>query len=181
MPSSRVLKKSLGSPKVASTTAVRTAVTDNGSTQEITASINNPDVPRNITVTAGGTSTDVKAIKVTVYGTNVYGEEISEEIGPFTENATGTKEGSKAFKTVTKIKIPAHDGTGATTATGFGEKLGLGVKLGLNTVLHAHLNGTRESTAPTVAVSSSAVESNTIYLNSTCNETAVVVFYSQYR
>lgn len=181
MPSSRVLKKSLGSPAVASTTGVHAAVTDTGSESVVTTGITNPAVPRNITVTAGGESGDVKAIKVTVEGTNAYDEAISEEIGPFTVNTTGTKEGSKAFKTVTKIKIPAHDGTGATTAVGFGEKLGLGVKLGLNTVLHAHLGTTRESTAPTVAVSSSAVESNTVDLNSSCNGTAVTIFYSQYR
>lgn len=172
-----IRKRTLGSPAVASTTGVKTAVTDNGSAQEITSNINNPAVPRNITATAGGTSTDVKAIKVTVYGTNVYGEEISEEIGPFTENATGTKEGSKAFKTVTKIKIPAHDGTGATTAIGFGEKLGLGVCLSYDSVINAYLNNVCESTRPTVVFDGSLVEGNTVDLNSTCNGNPVFVTY----
>lgn len=176
---SRVRTLSVGSAKNASTTAVHAAVTDTGSESVVTTAITNPDVPRNITVTAGGTAEDIKAIKVTVEGTNSNGEKISEEIGPFTVNTAGTKEGAKAFKTVTKIKIPAHDGTGATTAVGYGNVLGLGLKLSRNTVIATHLNGVREGTAPTVAVSSSKVESNTIKLSSSPSETAILVdFYS---
>jgi hypothetical protein len=67
---------------------------------------------------------------------------------------------------VTKITIPAHDGTGATTAIGRGSKLGLGTKLRLNTVRAAYLNNVLEGTAPTVAISPTAVESNTVLLNS---------------
>lgn len=178
MPSSRVRKLSLGSPAVASTTAVHAAVTDNGATQNVTTAITNPVVPRNITVTAGGTAGDIKAIKVTVEGTNSDGDAISEEIGPFTENTAGTKEGAKAFKTVTKISIPKHDGEGATTAVGFGEKVGLGVKLARNSVVAAFLANTREATAPTVTTSTTAVESNTIDLSSTLDaEKAVIVDY----
>lgn len=172
---SRVRTVSFGSPKNGSTTAVHAAVEDNGAEQKVKTAITNPDQPRNITVTAGGTEEDIKAIKVTVVGTNVFGEAISEEIGPFTVNTAGTKEGSKAFKTVTEIKIPAHDGEGATTAVGTGNKLGLPGKLSRNTVIAAYLNNVKEGTAPTVAVSSSAVESNTLKLNSTPNETAVLV------
>lgn len=176
---SRVRTTSIGAAKNASTTAVHAAVTDNGATQNITTAITNPDVPRNLTVTSGGTASDIKAIKVTVTGTNSNGDVISEEIGPFTENSGTTVEGSKAFATVTKISIPKHDGEGATTATGYGNKLGLGLKLSRNTVIAAFLNGVREGTAPTVAVSSSAVESNTVKLSTNPSETAILVdFYS---
>lgn len=177
---SRVLQLDLGSPAKASTTAVHAAVTDNGAQQVVTTAITNPDGARNITATAGGTATDIKAIKVTIEGTNAAGATISEELPAFTVDTAGTKEGAKAFKTVTKITIPAHDGLGATTAIGFGEKLGLGVKLSRNSVLAAFLGGTKEGTAPTVAVSSTAVESNTIDLNSELDteKTVLVDYYT---
>lgn len=166
-----------GSPAVGATTAVHAAVTDTGSDQVVTTGITNPPVPRNVTATAGGTATDVKAIQVIVAGTNINNEAITETLPAFTVNTTGTVTGSKAFKTITSITIPAHDGTGATTAIGTGAKLGLPSKLSRNTVLAAYLNGAREGTPPTVAVSASAVESNTATLASTLDGTAVVIDY----
>lgn len=157
--------------------AVHAAVTDNGSARTITTSITNPACARSITATAGGTSADVKAITVTVTGTDINGAVISEVLPAFTVNTTGTVEGNKAFKTVTSITIPAHDGTGATTSIGTGAKLGLDHMLDLNSVESAFLGGTKEGTAPTVAVSSSAVCSNTVSLNSALNGTAVDIFY----
>lgn len=165
------------SATVASTTGIHAAVTDNGGDQTVTTGITQPSVPRNITATAGGTSADVKAIQVVVTGTNYADEVISETLPAFTVNTTGTVVGSKAFKTVTSILIPAHDGTGATTAIGFGEKLGLPDKLPTNTVLLASLGGTKEDTAPTVATSTTALESNTVDLNSALNSSEVAIFY----
>jgi len=150
---------------VASTTGVHAAVTDTGESQEITTGITSPAIPRNITVTAGGTATDIKAIQVIVAGTNYADEAITETLPAFTVDTAGTVTGSKAFKTVTSITIPAHDGTGATTAIGFGAKLGLPYKLTHNTVLAAYLDNAKEATAPTVTVSSTAIESNTMTLN----------------
>lgn len=174
----RIRTLSLGSPAAASTTAVHAAVTDNGTEQTITSAITNPDVPRAVTATAGGTAADIKAIQVTVNGTNAAGQTISETLPAFTENNAGTVTGSKAFATVTSIVIPAHDGTGATTAIGTADKLGLGVALSRNTVLRAFLDGTLEGTAPTVATSASALESNTVDLNSASDGTEVIVdFY----
>jgi hypothetical protein len=168
---------SLGSPALGATTAVHAAVTDNGAQQVITTAITSPDVPRNVTATAGGTAGDIKAIQVVVAGTDFEGNSISETLPAFTVDTGGTVVGSKAFKTVTSITIPAHDGTGATTAVGLGAKLGLPARLSRNTVLAAFLNGVREATAPTVTVSSSAIESNTATLNSALNGTAVIVDY----
>lgn len=128
--------------------------------------ITNPAIPRNITATAGGTAGDIKAIQVIITGTNFNDEVITETLPAFTVDTAGTVTGSKAFKTITQIDIPAHDGTGATTVIGWGDKLGLPIKLSHNTVLVAYLNNVKESTAPTVAVSSTAIESNTIDLNS---------------
>ena len=164
-----------GSPALGTTTAVRAAVTDNGAQQVITSSITNPAVPRNVTATAGGTAGDIKAIQVIVAGTNMHDEAITETLPAFTVDTAGTVTGSKAFKTVTSITIPAHDGTGATTSVGTGAKLGLPLKLSRNSVLAAYLNGAKEGTAPTVTVSATAVESNTVSLNSALDGSAVII------
>ncbi|MDT8901163.1 hypothetical protein [Anaeroselena agilis] len=143
----------------------------------VTTNITNPDVPRNITATAGGTAGDIGAVAVTIEGTNAAGEVISETLPAFTANTAATKAGNKAFKTVTKITTPAHDGTGATTAIGWGSKLGLVHKLAHNTVLAAYIDNTIEDTAPTVAVSATALESNTVTLASTLDGDPVDVYY----
>lgn len=163
----------------ASTTGVHAAVTDNGAEQVITTGFTNPPSARNITATAGGTAGDIKAVSVTIEGTDIEDNAISETLPPFTVDTAGTVVGSKAFKTVTKETIPAMDGTGATVSLGFGDKLGLATKLSRNTVIkgETYLDNTREATDPTVAVSSSAVCSNTVDLNSALNGTAVAVYY----
>lgn len=172
-------QESLGSPAVGATTAVHAAVTDNGAQQVVTTGITNPPTPRNITATSGGTAGDIKAIQVTVAGTNAEGVAISEVLPVFTADSATTVVGNKAFATVTSYTIPAHDGVGATTALGTGAKLGLGVRLTRNSVSGAYLAGVREGTPPTVAVSSTAIESNTVTLNSALNGTAVVVDFEE--
>lgn len=163
----------LGSPAVGAVAAVRAAVTDNGAVQTITTGITNPVVPRNLIATAGGTATDIKAIAVTVTGTDMYDAVISEVLPVFTVDTAGSVTGNKAFKTVTSISIPAHDGTGATTSVGTGAKLGVPATLSRNTILRAFLNDVVEATAPTVTVSATAVSSNTVTLNSALNGTPV--------
>jgi hypothetical protein len=172
----QVRRKTL-TPLAASTTGVHAAVTDNGAPQVITTGITQPDVPRNATATAGGTAGDIKAIQVTVAGTNESGDAISEALPAFTVDTAGTVVGSKIFKTITSITIPAHDGTGATTAIGRGSKLGLGRKVDRNSVVAAYLNKTKEGTPPTVAVSSSAIESNSVLLNSALDGNEVSIDY----
>lgn len=160
----------------ADTDGIHAAVIDNGAQQVITTGITQPSVPRNITATAGGTAGDIKAIQVIIEGTNYADEVITETLPVFTADTAGTVTGSKAFKTVTKITIPAHDGTGATTAIGFGDKLGLPFKLTHNTVLAAYLDNTKEGTAPTVAVSSTAIDGNTVDLDSALSGKNVDVY-----
>lgn len=155
-----------GNAPAASATGIHAAVTDNGSDQTITTGITNPAAPRNVTATAGGTAGDIKAVQVIVNGLDAAGAVISETLPAFTVNTAGIVTGDKAFASITSIVIPAHDGTGATTAIGYGSKLGLPVKLAENTVLNAYLGGAKEGTAPTVAVSSTVLASNTVTLNS---------------
>lgn len=160
---------------VAAPAAILAAVTSTGTPSVITTGFNNPAWPRCVTATSGGTATDIKAIQVVVEGTDFAGNVITETLPAFTVDTAGTVQGSKAFKTITKVTIPAHDGTGATTSIGINEKLGIPYKLTQNSVLAAYRNGAREGTAPTVTISGTALESNTVDLSSALNGTEVVV------
>lgn len=70
--------------------------------QSIIAGLTNPAVPRCLSVVASvaGVTT-----KVTVHGTNFADEDISEE---FTLNGVTTVNGSKAFRTITKVDLPVQ-------------------------------------------------------------------------
>lgn len=142
----------------------------------ITTGITQPNIPRNITATTDGTAADIKPVQVTITGTNALDEVITEVLPIFTENSKTTVVGNKAFKTVTSISIPAHDGLAATTSIGFGEKIGLPFKLAHNTVLKAYQDNTLEGTAPTVTVSATAIESNTVDLDTALNSKVVDVY-----
>jgi len=178
---SRIEAYSVGSPALGAADDVLAAYTDDGAAAVFPADqafAGQPDVARNITATAGGTAGDVAAIQVTVTGTDINGNVISEDLPAFTVNTTGIVTGTKCFKTVTQIDIPAHDGTGATTAVGLGAKLGLPVKTSRDTVIAAFFGGVREATRPTVTFSSSALESNGLTLNTALDGSSVVVdFY----
>jgi len=174
---SRIFQAALGSPALGAVADIHAAVTDDATQQVITTGLTNPDVPRVVSATAGGTAADIKAIQVIVEGTNDDGVVITETLPVFTVNSAGTVTGLKAFKTVTKITIPAHDGTGATTSVGSGAALGMPYALSKDTIVAAFLNGVYETTRPTVKVST-AVENTTVSLNSALDGNAVQVdFY----
>jgi len=167
------------SPALGVITDVHAAVTDDGTEQTITTSITNPDVPRVVSATAGGTATDIKAISCTIVGTDIAGNALTEVLPAFDVDTAGTKTGTKAFKTVTSITLPAHDGTGATTSFGTGAALGLAHKLTTNTVIDGctSLNAVQEGTDATVTVSSTVVASNTISLSTALDGNVVVAYY----
>lgn len=145
----------------------------------IITGITDPTIPRNITATTDGTAGDIKAVQVIIEGTNYMDEVITETLPVFTVDTKTTVVGSKAFKTVTKITIPAHDGLAATTSIGFGEKIGLSYKLSHNTLLykHTYLDNVVEATEPAVTVSATAIESNTIDLASALDGHAVDAYF----
>ena len=78
---------------------------------------------------------------------------------------------------MTKVTVPAMDGTGATVSVGFGDKLGIPFTLIKDTVIAAWKNNVREGTLPTVALDSSDVESNTVDLSSALDGTSVCVAF----
>lgn len=131
---------------------------------------------RNVTATTAGTAGDIKAVAATVYGKDIAGNDISEELPSFTADSATTVTGSKAFASVTKVVVPGMDGTGAKLKLGWGSKLGLPMCFDSNLVLAAVHNGSRESTAPTVAADKDKVSGNTVTLNTTLNGKAVEVY-----
>lgn len=154
----------LAAPDLAGT-AVHAAITgSSGGAVTTTTGITDPDVPRNLVVTPGGTTADVAAADVTITGTNVEGATISETF-TFAADATGAVTGNKAFKTVTSIVVPTQDGDAATFAVTTGAKLGIGMR-NLSSmpikVLVDNAGTLSLEDASASAFSSSAVESNTV-------------------
>lgn len=151
----------------ASTTAVHAAVNSVVAGQTVTSGFTNPDVPRNITLTFGGTTADIAAGTAVVTGTNVEGKVITENIS-IADNQTGTLVGNKAFKTVTSLQLPAADNTGATIAVGYGSKLGLNHKLvpGVTSIIVVQDTAV-DGSAPTVqaAPSASTIDNEDVELN----------------
>lgn len=83
----------------------------------ITSFDDQPTYCRRLTVTPGGTTADVKAGDVVIEGTDWYGTKITESF-TFTDNASSVVNGTKRFTTVTKVIIPAQDGSLATWDVG---------------------------------------------------------------
>lgn len=168
---SRIHSAALGAAALGVNTAILadTAMAS-GATTVVTAFAGQPDVARCLTVK--GNDANVTG-DVVIAGTNIGGETISETIAL---NGATAVSGNKAFKTVTSITLPAYAVANTERVrVGTGAKLGLPYKLSRNSVIAAFLANVREATAPTVAVSASALESNTATLNSALNGSAVIV------
>lgn len=121
-----------------------------------------PDVPRVITLTSGGTADDIKAVQAVVNGTNANDEVISETMPVFTVNTATTVTGAKAFKAVTSVVVPAMDGAAAEVSVGYGPALGIPYKMAYATdVLKCYFAGAAETLAAQT-VSATALESNTV-------------------
>lgn len=157
-------------PLLGTTNYVKTTFAGPTSAAALTLSSfsNQPDVPRNLTITPTGTTTDVEACVIVVSGKNFLNQNITENF-TFLADASTAVTGSKAFKSVTSILWPANCESGGFAATWI---VGTGSKLGLKNCMAnagdlswAELGGAYEATRPTCAVSASAVESNTCSLN----------------
>lgn len=137
--------------------AIHAAITSSFSAQTITTSITDPDVPRVLAVTPGGTDTDIGNGVITITGTNVEGATITDTFQLVDADTTQIV-GTKAFKTVTSIAVPACEGTAATFTIDTTNRLGLNhrlfpnnttVKVVYSTAIGTVDNGTLD-TAPTV-------------------------------
>lgn len=162
-------------PDAVSATYVHAAVTLPASgTTVVTTAITNPDFPRNVTVkgNAAGIAGDV-----VVAGTNIKDEAITETIAL---NEATEVEGTKAFKTVTSITVPAKtNGSGDTVSVGVAKKLGLPHIVDNAALLLVKLfDGSADS--GTLAVDSDEVEKNLFALNGSPNGAKFVDLYYLY-
>jgi hypothetical protein len=156
---------------VASNVNVLAATAQTAAAQTITANITQPSVPRNLIVKGNAVG---NAGNVVVTGINYEGAVITET---FALNGSTAVVGAKAFRAVTSIALPAETHAGTDTVSlGTGEKLGLPYKLAHNTVQQVFKDNTLEGTAATVTVSATAIESNTVDLNSALNSKAIDIY-----
>lgn len=153
----------------ASDDAVHAAFDSTTGSQTITTGITNPDVPRALRLAFGGTTNDMRAGVIEVFGTNVEGQVISEEF-TISDNQSADIDGTKAFKTVTSIEVPPQDGTAATISVGYSNALGVNHRLyGSNTTVKVY-SSTDVATripptlqaAPTVVTDEYDVEQNLV-------------------
>lgn len=151
----------------ASTTAVLAATAGATSIVTTTLGITNPDVPRNLTVTAGGTTAQILDSLITINGYNIEGKPISETFR-FAAAGTGTVTGVKAFKTVTSVVIGQQGGSAATFSVGTGNKLGINHRLfNQNTTVKVYTQSAAYGAytlqnAPTVVSNEGPIENNTV-------------------
>lgn len=145
------------------------ALTD--ATQTITTGLTGPAIPRSLRVKGNAAGI---AGNVVVTGTNYAGNTITET---FALDGSNAVEGSKAFKTITQVVLPMKTNESSDTVSiGFGNKLGLPYKLAHNTIMSAFRDNAKEGTAPTVTVSTTAMESNTVLLNSALTGTVIDIY-----
>lgn len=148
-------------------TAVLAATNGAATAQTVTSGITQPDVPRALSVTVGGTAAGVQQSTIVVTGTNVEGKVIAEGFTA-TQGSTGTINGVKAFKSITSVLIPAQVGTSATFAVGTRNILGINHRLfNNNTTVKvysatAHKGALTLQGVPTVTANEGAIEFNTV-------------------
>lgn len=175
-PASQVMleKQDFGTPIAALATRIvtGTAGATSAALVTLTSFTAQPDVPRNITITPTGTTTDVESCVIVVSGTNYHNRAISESF-TFAVDASTAQTGNKAFKTITSVVFPANCESGTFAATW---NIGVGEKIGLKRCMpdagswfQSSVAGAYESTRATVVASASAVESNTADFNGTMN------------
>jgi hypothetical protein len=104
----------------AAAAAVLASTAGSTSAQVITAGITQPDVPRVLAVTVGGSGESAGTITITGY--NVEGKLISDNIAYTT---TGQVTGSLVFRLVSSITLPGALGASATVTVDTTNKIGL--------------------------------------------------------
>ncbi len=133
---------------------------------------------RNVTVTQTAVDAEDTNGTIVIVGTDLAGNVITETLTP---KAGATVAGAKCFATITSITGVGWVKGGAdpdTVTLGFGALIGLPDKLtDTAQVFAASLGNVREGTHPTVTVSATALESNTVDLNSALNGSPVKIYY----
>lgn len=147
-------------------TAVAMANGVTGDYDEYTTGFTNPGVPRTITATSGGTANDIGAVAVYIYGTDYQDNAIEEQLPYFTANSATTVESTRAYKTITKVMLPVHDGAAATTSIGFGNGIGLPYLLDHTVGMKLAIGGVEDANAATFNIDADEISKNYVAINS---------------
>lgn len=159
-------------PAAVGVASVHAAVTlADGAATVVTTEITSPDVPRIVTIkgNAAGITGDV-----VITGTNILDESITETIAL---NAATEVLGTKAFKTVTQIDLPARTQAGDTVSVGIGKKVGLPhIIFNAACLLVKLFDGSADT--GTLTVDDDEIEKNLFAINGTPNGAKILdLFY----
>ncbi|MCK5608283.1 hypothetical protein KAR91_40755 [Candidatus Pacearchaeota archaeon] len=178
-------KQTITAPDALSTTYAFTGVAGNtdANASILTIGITSPDVPRTLTITPAGTTTDLETCTIAVAGTNINYDSITENF-QFAANASTATTGVEAFRTVSSVTFPANCESGSFAVTfSMGITDALGIKRCMDQTGHGMFStfgGTHESTRATFTADNDEVEKNTVDLNTACDgATDVEVFFLQ--
>lgn len=143
----------------------------------VTTFLAQPAWPRNITATVAATTAgDVAAGNIVITGKNVAGEVITENLA-VTADTPATITGAKAFAQITSVTIPVQDGASVTVDIGWGKIFGMPYKLETSGQVLLKLFNKAADTG-TIAVSATAIESNTLALNGTPDGAKAIDIYA---
>lgn len=186
LPTQAVLEhETITTPIVATTNRIKTTYAGPTSAAAVTLTTftAQPDVPRVITITPTGTTTDVESCAVVVNGTSITGKAISDTL-TFAADASTAQTSVKAFKTVTSIVWPANcesGGFGATWIVGVGSALGVKrCTKNAGSYVFSTFDGAYETTRGTFVSDASTLCKNLFTPNGTMNGAKdVEVYYVQ--
>lgn len=171
LPSQSVLQMEKVIPVAADTDNMLGATAQAVAVTTITTFLAQPDVPRNIIITPGSTTNDIKAGNIVVSGVDSDGKAMTENIA-LLDNQTVASVGAKAWRRIDSVVIPVGDTPfGGTLTFGYGDTVGLGKCMD---GAGFHIKGLVDGVALTgVTVSASATElgSNTFLPDPVANGT----------
>lgn len=157
----------VATPPTVSATAVLAATVLTDSVQNITTGITNPTVPCVLSIK--GNQAGI-AGNVVIEGKNMAGETITDTIAL---SGTSTVNGTKVFKTVTKITLPAKTNDGDTVSVGNTKLIGIPHKVQHSSCLLVKLfDGSTDNGSLTT--SATALEGNYYTINGTPNGSRVL-------
>lgn len=137
----QIYRRKWAAPAATATANILAAVTLGVAAADSLVYLAQPDVPRTVkfTVALAGGSLAGSAI---VEGTDEDNNFITENVALTTAT---TYETTRAYKTITRINLPARTTSGDTVALGYGTKLGLGAVMFTDSILYFNTDGPQDT------------------------------------
>jgi hypothetical protein len=169
----KLIIQTIEAPSASGSATIHADITLTAGSPLVTSGIHQPDVPRVLSAVGVAGTEDGK---ITITGTNINDEAITDEI---TVSGSVVASGTKAFKRVESIRMcdwTSGSAGGEKIAIGQTEKLGLEYPLSADTIFLATVDGAFETTRPTVSVDADEVEKNFADPFTACNGSKDIVF-----